>query len=191
MKRNEIITNVIIIPLVLGVVFSIAFFLFFNANSDIVLPVSQGTSFAYHDEHSNGSDVVDKSSVDEFSSNDNIGSLTIGDVSLTVKYNADYSNNLGCVSLEDNGSALGEIGCSYLSAYAGDIKGIDTDKTLNINSVLGDYQYKYVDEYSADNEYELLSNSPKIEKGLVIYYQQSNGAGLSSKYKALVFEEVA
>jgi hypothetical protein len=190
MKKNDVITNVIIIPLVLGLVFGIAFFLFFKANTDIVLPVNDGTVFAYHDQRSSSSDVVDKSSLDELVSNDNIGTLTTGKTTLNVKYDADYSNTVGSVSLNDNGCRFGDVGYTYLYAYSGDIKAIDTDDVLSVDSIFGKYKYEYVEQYTANSEYELLSDSPKVKKGLVIYYCESDGAGLSSKYKALVFEEV-
>jgi hypothetical protein len=70
------------------------------------------------------------------------------------------------------------------------IQDIDFDDTLTVQTVFGDYKYQFVEKQIADSEYEILTNNPDVKSGLVIYYQNSDGLGLSSKYSVLVFEEV-
>lgn len=189
MRKNDIIAGIIIIPIVLGIVFGIAFFLFFRGNADVLLPIHEGTVFAYHDEQSSSNDIVDKSAMQELKSNDNIGTMMSGDISLIIKYDSDYSNLLNSVSLEKGSNAFGDTGCAYLNVYAANIDDIDKNETLSVESIFGNYKYRYVRELTADSEYGILTYSPNMSKGLIIYYQLSDGAGLSSEYKALVFEE--
>lgn len=189
MKKNDIITGAIIIPLVLGIVLGIAFFVYFSGNADVLLPADSGTVFAYHDKKGSDGDIVDKTDMNDLEANDNIGSLTSGDISLIIKYDADYSNLTESVSLQNGSSAFGETGCVYLSTYAAIGSSIDKNKTLSVESIFGNYDYEYAEEYTAGSEYEILTGTPKVSRGLVIYYQNSDGAGLASEYKALVFEE--
>lgn len=190
MKKNDIIISIIIIPIVLGIVLSVAFFLYFRSNADILLPAADGTVFAYHDEKNSDSGIVDKSDLQELAANDNIGTLSSGGTSLVIKYDADYSNLAGSVSLKDGSNAFGEIGCVYLSTYAAPAKGIDASDILSVESIFGNFKYKYVEEYTAESEYEILTEFPDVSRGLVIYYRNSDGAGLTAEYKALVFEEM-
>jgi hypothetical protein len=190
MKKIDVIVNAIIIPLVLGIIFGVAFLFYFKGNAQDLLPVSAGTELAYHDEYSSDNTLTDKTDFDSLVSNDNVGTLTSGSVSLSIKYDADYSNMLNSVSIKEGSDSFGEIGCTYLNVYMSNIQDIDFDDTLTVQTVFGDYKYQFVEKQIADSEYEILTNNPDVKSGLVIYYQNSDGLGLSSKYSVLVFEEV-
>lgn len=189
MKKKDIVISAVIIPVVLGIALGIAFFSYFRVNADMLLPAAGGTVFAYHDASGSDTGIVDKSDMQELSSNDNIGTLRSGNVSLIIKYDADYSNLAAGASLKSSSLPFGEIGCAYLETYAANVRDIDAQDTLSVESIFGSYEYRFVEEYTADSEYKILTDSPDISRGLVIYYQDSDGAGLTSEYKALVFEE--
>ena len=67
----------------------------------------------------------------------------------------------------------------------------ENEDSFKISTNDKEYEYKLVDTTSADSEYEMLLKAPNYNDSVIIYYQFSNGAGLSSYYKAYVFKGVS
>lgn len=188
MKKKEILQNALILPLVFGIVVAIIFCIFMNFRIDRLLPVPNDTVFAYHDSVEEN---AEKPNIDALTVNDNIGSITFGKTSLAIRYQADYSNLVGSISMLENSKALNETGFAYFKATSSNAREIKKAEAININSIYGEFNYSLVDEKSFDNEYQATIYAPKMKKGLVIIYQASDGYGLTSKYNALIFEEVS
>jgi hypothetical protein len=186
--KKEILYKGIVIPLIIGIILGVAFF-FVLRTTDVFKPVSSGTQIAYHDSILDSADVVLANSVDELEPNDAIGTISFGDSSLNLRYCCDYSNMISCYSLEKGSATFGEAGVAYLKAYAGNVENLGK-KNITINSIFGTYKYKYVDSFEFKNEYEITSYMPNLGKSLVVYYQKSDGNGISSSYEAIVYEEV-
>lgn len=181
--------NAIIMPIVLGILLCIAFFLFMNY-SDVLFPIPQGTLLAYHDSEIDSRKETDIKNISE---NDVIGELKYKDSSLRILYNADYSNLAGAASLNSEGSLPGEIGCAYVHAYHSnfsDLRSISDGDEIVISGIIGEYKYKYLYSSDSKSEYGIVSENPDVSKGLIIYCEKSDGIGFSSDYDVYVFEEV-
>lgn len=178
--------NAILLPLIAGIVLAVVLCIFFNSNVERVLPVPEGTAFAFHDTLSNENNV----DLNNLKNNDSIGYLELDETKLGIRYEADYSSLVGSVSLKKESTALDEIGCAYLKTTKENAKLIEKSKSISVDTAYGSFKYELVNELEFDNEYQATIYAPSIAKSLVVYYQNSNGAGLTSKYNALVFKEV-
>ncbi len=181
--------SAIIMPIVLGILLCIAFFLFIH-NSDLLYPIPQGTLLAYHDAKA---DSQKKTDTDNLKKNDFIGMMECRNTELRILYNADYSSLAGAASLNTNGQLPGEIGCAYIHTYFANfsiLKNISDDEEIVISGINGEHKYKYLYSSSSKSEYEIVSKNPDVSKGLVIYCEKTDGIGFSSDYDVYVFEEV-
>lgn len=188
MDKKEILRNATVIPIIFGIILAIALCFYLNANIEGVLPVPRNTTFAYHD-----SAIVDASAKvdwENLKSNDSIGELEIGETKLALCYEADYSNLIGSVSVAKESAALNNIGCAYLKTTMANAKLFENAKKISIDSEYGSFKYELIDKLEFKNEYQAKIYAPSAPKSLVVYYQASNGVGLTSKYNALVFKEV-
>lgn len=191
MKNKDFVQTTVILPIVSALILSIAFFVFFKCNSDIILPFPQNAVIANHDHLvSDNKRVSDKKTFDEIKSNDNIGTVSAGDTDYIIRFEADYSNMISSLSLQSESVQFGEIGTVYLSSFYKNGQAFEDADRITIDSIFGNYEYKKADSFTADNEYKILSSSFK-GKTIVIYYQKTDGVGLSSDYQAIVYEEVA
>lgn len=187
MNKKDILQNAVIIPIAAGLVLAVAFFLYLNANSSHMLLLPKDTILAYHD--SIGNEGINDDA-EKLEINDAFGEVLIGKQSLTLRYNADYSNLAGSLSMVEGSDLLDSVGCTYFEATNANLSRIKDNGSLEIKGDLGNYRFRIIDEVIADSEYEVLAISPDMPKSIVVFCQQSNGVGLTSKYKALVLEEV-
>lgn len=186
MKRRELIQNGIILPIVATLILFVVFFLLFKGNVARLVPVSPGTEIAYHDSLS---EPADNSA--EIVKNQSLGTVTWDDVSLNLYYDADYSYLKKGMAVMPSGSNLKNSGCAYLKTTYTNAAELEKGSVVCV-TVDGDKRfYNCYDDKSFNSEYELLRFSPKGEKTLVVYCQDSDGAGLKSGYNALIFKEVA
>lgn len=191
MKKNDFRLNAVILPLVLGIIFGVVFFAAAKPNISRIIPISEGTELAYFDEISENRNMADfDGDLSALKSNDLIGTVKILGNDINVKYDCDYSNMPGSLSMSKKGTYFGEVGCVYLSTFSDSGKILKGETEIDIESVFGTYKYKLMGTHKSDNEFKILSTAPDISHALVIYYQESDGAGLSPKYNVLVYEEV-
>lgn len=176
--------KMVIIPVTIGIVLCIVSF-FAIKNTDAYLPFQQGTVFAYH--NSQPQKAEEAKAVGE---NTLIGTVEFSDKQLELVYENDYSNMKNAVSMLKNGSTPDEYGCVYLKTISSNAKLLSDSKAIQLKTVYGDFKYKFAEKFVADSEYKVLSYLPRAKKSVVVFYQKSNGIGLSSDYEALVFEEV-
>lgn len=186
MDKKEIWQNLIILPAILGVILSVFLCVYLNANVQRVLPVPKDTAFAYHD-----SSIIDEGeNAEGLKPNTSIGSIEFDGTKLNLCYEADYSNLVGAVSFDEESTDFSKIGAAYLKTTSANASLIKKANMLNINSIYGSFKYQLLDELEFENEYQATIYAPKASKSLVIYYQNSNGTGLATTYKALVYKEV-
>lgn len=192
MKRKELILTAVVMPLAIGLILSIVFVMIAKPSISKVLPIDEGTAFAYHDNLDSNSETVSQDvDIADLKANDVIGTVKILGNDMNIKYNCDYSNTINSLSFNQQNCRFGDIGCVYLETNHNSAKIIEGESELDIESVFGTYKYQLVEQYKADNEFKILSSVPNYSKAMVIYYQNTNGAGLSSSYTALVYQEVA
>lgn len=191
MKNKDFIQTAIILPVVLGLVLSIAFFCFFKTNSDIILPIKQNTAIAYHDAfvQDNGK-ISDKKTFSKLVPNDNIGTMSVGKKKLTIRFNPDDSNRISCLALMPGSVQFGEAGTIYISAYYNNEQVFEKANEITVESIFGKYKYEKYDSLVMDHEYKIKSSAYE-GKSLIIYYQKTDGAGLSSKYQVMIYREVS
>lgn len=188
MKKKDILQNAIVLPIIIGVVLSILLFFYLNSNIDAFLPLPKDTAFAYHNDLSNNNEV--KEDVDSLLPNDCIGEISLSNIQLKLYYCADYAKLVSGLSMQEDSTPLNEIGCAYLKSTNRVANELALNDTIKISSIYGDFEYSLVEEVTVANEYKALAIAPDEPRSLVVYYQASNGNGLSSEYKALVYKEV-
>lgn len=191
MKKRELITKAVVIPITFGIVLFVVFILAVKPNISAVLPVKEGTAFAFFDSKPGNDKMTElDDNRTEPNVNDTIGYVKLIGETIRIKYNCDYSNMIGSLSMQEDSAHFGETGCVYLNALSNSGEIINGEKDIDIESIYGNYRYVLVDKYTADNEFKILNTSSSGGKSLVIYYQISDGKGLSSDYRVLVYEEV-
>lgn len=182
----------IILPSVITVVLAIAVFAVLKANVDFYIPVNNGTKFAYHENPVSSVEFEKKDGEADLAvlkKNECIGTVKT-DVSFPVRYNSDYVNLSSSLSFVPQSAPFGETGFTYLKASNVNAKKVKASKTITIESIFGKHTYRYDKEQSFKNEYRVLTYAPDAGSAVIIYYQNANGVGFSSDYKALIFKEV-
>lgn len=185
--KEKILKRGLILPAIIGIILAIAFFLFLHS-TDMFDLVPAGSVIAYHDDLSTDSTMVEAEYVSDCKPNDNLGTLTYGDNSIMVRYCSDYSNLINCVSLQ-KGSELDMGGLSYVEATSALGTAIGDSYVLIYDGTFGRHKYTYYDTKEYSSEYAMMQDDIDTDNGLVVYYQESNGYGLSNTYKALIYEE--
>lgn len=184
--KKEILKKGIILPLIIGIVLSIAFFLFLS-NADVFNPISDGAVLAYHDEIGADSTVDSKDRLTDYSVNDAIGTITSGEDYL-VRYNADYANMISSLSYID-GAKFGS-GITYLSANSTIASKLADVKFCTYDGPYGRHSYQYRETKKYKGEYSAISDDLDYSNALVVIYQARDKYGISSQYSAMIFEEV-
>lgn len=187
MKKKEFIQNGIILPIVLGLLLFIAFFFLFRAEFNKIIPISQGTQLVYYDTVNNDTAQVDLNNPKK---NDCLGTVSFGKTSLELRYDADYSSLSDSASVMPQSAQFGDTGCIYLKMVYANAINFKQASVISVSTNEGEYYYSLVEKQSLKNEYDVLKSAPDADKSLVIYYQDSDGVGLTSNYQALIFKEV-
>lgn len=177
------IQKMVIIPALTGVFLCVVSF-FAVKSTDSFLPIKQGTVFAYH--HIQPEKADDVKNVGE---NSVVGSISFASKQFDLVFENEYANMENAVSMLKTGSTPDAYGCVYLKTVCSNAKAVEGAKTLRLNTVYGDFEYKFKEKMTADSEYKALSYVPRAKKSAVLFYQKSNGIGLSGEYEVFVFEE--
>lgn len=183
---KEFIKRGVVLPLICAALVCAVSLMIFTKNSDSLSPFAKGGVISYYDDVQPLNETVSldgAESFDELESNSLIG--TAGDVEL--RYDADYSalNNSASIAC---GSALpSQNGCMYIkTTYA--LSGSFYVNSFTLQTSLGKTEYSFYDELTVSSEQEALSISPALKKSVVVYFQTSDGSGLSSDYSVYIFE---
>lgn len=185
--KKDILQKGIVLPLIIGVVLAVAFFAFLRS-TDMFDFVNHNTVIAYHDTVVESPQLAQHDHISDYCTNDYIGTITANGESAMVKYHADYSNTTGSFSLVD-GAGFGN-GINYLLANYDVAQMLEQDGKFTYSGSFGDHSYKLADTKEYSSEHALLADNHNIGNGVVVYYQLRSGNGLSSDYRALLFEEV-
>lgn len=188
MKKKEFIQNGIILPIVSGLLLFIAFFFLFRAEIHKIIPIPQGTQLAYYDTVNDDTAQVDLKNPKK---NDCLGTVSFGQSSLKLRYDADYSSLSDSASVMPQSAQFGDTGCIYLKTVYANAINFKQASVISVSTNEGEHYYSLVEKQSSKNEYDVLKSAPNADRSLVLYYQDSDGAGLTSKYQILIFKEVA
>lgn len=177
--------KMVIIPVITGILLCVVSF-FAVKSTDTYLPIKQGTVFAYHNEQPEKA-----SDVKSVKANSLIGTVAFSNKKFDLVYENDYSNMKNALSMTEQSSTPDEYGCVYLKMISSNAKAVQNTKKMQLSTVYGDFKYNFTEKLTVDSEYKALSYLPRASKSVVVFYQISNGVGLSSEYELFVFEEAA
>lgn len=199
--KKDILQKGIILPLIIGIVLAVAFFIFLRG-TNVFQPLADNTIVAYHDDVNASAEMVSVDNINKCKINDNIGTLsavdnsigtlTSADDSYMVRYKADFANMISSVSFVD-GVAFGD-GVAFLEVTSEIGERIVSFGDVTYNGTFGEHKYTYVASKEYDGKYKLMSEASNLmdeNNGFILIYQEKENGGLSSKYVALVYEEVA
>lgn len=189
--NKDFFRKVIAVPAIMAIVLGIALFIFFKVNIENFIPLYNDTQYAYHDTLVDDIEFKEdkNASVDSFKKNQCIGLIRAGE-GYPIRYDMDYSNIITSVSFVKGSAKFGDMGFTYLYAGNNNAKAISKDNSFVISSIFGEKTYKFKSKQSFDSEYKTLNYTPDCESAVIIYYHDSATAGFTSKYIAMVYEEV-
>lgn len=194
MTKNEkrLIKSGIVTPLIISIILAIIYvtvfgnFVFDNggktqiANSDDNC-LSQVTEF----DGSPVADTIKKSSLKGVVSNAIIGNIEIDNDSFDLINNADSFFALDRFNINVGNTLPGETGVCFAEVYknhASSIKLLASGDTVNINTFYSSYEYTVEDTYTVKNLHDLKNAGAGLGRALVLYTDNSVGAGISNEY---------
>ena len=188
MTKNEkrLLINGILLPIFTAIILSVLYVGIINAltpDKGFQMAAEQGkqvneiTSFDIKEE--NGS--IKKSSFNKLENNSVIGKISVGDESLPLIYKADKVNANERFNINIGSSLPGEIATCFAK-----IKLASEGDTINIDTFYSSYEYTIKSIYTAHNKHELKNAGAGLSRALVLYTDNSVGAGISNEYYVCV-----
>lgn len=186
--KKDFIVSITVLPLVLGVIITIACVSFFSLHFEVFSPVYEGVTLSDFEQSADTSKVVDK----DFSAiepGDCIGKITTQNEIMLV---ADApQHQLGDVVSYKIGSAeFGKSGYIYMQTDSKNLKRLKDEISFSASGCFDKQDYVLVDTKRFDSEDALMAYTPDIAKCAIIYAFDSTSAGVKSSCTALIFEEV-
>lgn len=206
MGKNEktLIQKAVILPAAVALLIAVISFavypsvkdLFSFGSGTIVLSdfENQKAESIYKQESGVTGGTVQKSEIGGFNANTEVGEISIGSTSVPLIYNADDINIKDSASLLDYGDYIGETGCAYIYGYKsvlGNINNMQAGDKISVNTAYGDYVFSVIGVELKNGESTVLFANPKTKRGLVIYTNEDNGAGISSAYRVVTAEMIS
>lgn len=196
MTKNEkrLVLNGIFLPVVLAIILSVLFvgsvdilesnnsFINASVQSDEIKKV---TSLDIKEE--NG--IIAKSSFQKLEANSIIGNVNFEDKSLPLIYNASVVNANDKFNIDLNSTLPGEIGPCFAQVYKNNsskIKLASKGDLINIDTFYSSYEYEVIKTLTVKNDYELKKVGAGLSRALVLYTDNSVGAGISNEYYVCV-----
>lgn len=196
MTKNEkrLVLNGIFLPVVLAIILSVLFvgsvdilesnnsFINASVQSDEIKKV---TSLDIKEE--NG--IIAKSSFQKLEANSIIGNVNFEDKSLPLIYNPSAVNANDKFNIDLNSTLPGEIGPCFAQVYKNNsskIKLASKGDLINIDTFYSSYEYEVIKTLTVKNDYELKKVGAGLSRALVLYTDNSVGAGISNEYYVCV-----
>lgn len=196
MTKNEkrLVLNGIFLPVVLAIILSVLFvgsvdilesnnsFINASVQNDEIKKV---TSLDIKEE--NG--IIAKSSFQKLEANSIIGNVNFEDKSLPLIYNASTVNANDKFNIDLNSTLPGEIGPCFAQVYKNNsskIKLASKGDLINIDTFYSSYEYEVIKTLTVKNDYELKKVGAGLSRALVLYTDNSVGAGISNEYYVCV-----
>lgn len=196
MTKNEkrLVLNGIFLPVILAIILSVLFvgsvdilesnnsFINASVQSDEIKKI---TSLDIKEE--NG--IIAKSSFQKLGANSIIGNVNFEDKSLPLIYNASVVNANDKFNIDLNSTLPGEIGPCFAQVYKNNsskIKLASKGDLINIDTFYSSYEYEVTKTLTVKNDYELKKVGAGLSRALVLYTDNSVGAGISNEYYVCV-----
>lgn len=196
MTKNEkrLLINGILLPIFIAVILSVSYVGIVNMltpDKSFQMAAEQGakvneiTSFDIKEENGN----IKKSSFNKLEGNSIIGNLSVDDESLPLIYHADKVNANEKFNINIGSSLPGEIGTCFAEVYKNNsakIKLASEGDTINIDTFYSSYEYTIKSTFTVKNRHELEKCGAGLSRALVLYTDNSVGAGISNEYYVCV-----
>ena len=195
MTKNEkrLVLNGIFLPVVLAIILSVLFvgsvdILESNnsfINASVQSEIKKVTSLDIKEE--NG--IIAKSSFQKLEANSIIGNVNFEDKSLPLIYSASAVNANDKFNIDLNSTLPGEIGPCFAQVYKNNsskIKLASKGDLINIDTFYSSYEYEVIKTLTVKNDYELKKVGAGLSRALVLYTDNSVGAGISNEYYVCV-----
>lgn len=137
---------------------------------------------------------IKKSALSSVKANCVIGTLTIEDSSFPLIYGASSVNALGKFNIDSNGALIGEVGVCSAEVYKNDsakLKLLTKGDIVTADTFYSSYEYKITDTFTADSEAQLKKAGAGTGRALVLYTDNSVGAGIGTEYYVCVAKMIS
>ena len=182
--NSDFIKRGIILPLVAALVAGVLGFFATSIGLDGITPFKSESRVLYFDETQPSNDLaIDLTALKK----GDIAGVLNSKEEMALRYCTDYSNLLTEASLSDRGTYPDGIGTAYVEIINSNSSKFGEE--VIFASASGECIYKKTDEKTLKSENDVFFISPRAEKSMVLYYRMRGEGGLSSKYKAIIYEE--
>ncbi len=124
-------------------------------------------------------------STEDIGENYPLGNIEIGNDTFDLMYKADSYNACDKFNINIGYTLVGEAGTCFAEVYknhASSIKLLTKGDTININTVYSSYEYTVEDTYTVSNLHDLKNVGAGLGRALVLYADNSVGAGIGDEY---------
>lgn len=201
-RKKRFVKRGIIIPIIIAVVITILFFAVYNALVHSVLFKEREFSLADYsyseigeaDTYISGNSEIRKSELPCVSSNTVIGNAAVNGQAMPVIFDGNEVNSNQSLSLQKDGSMIGEAGCAFLSCNKKDsmaVKMLSEGDIVGIDTYYGSYEYKIVSKKTVNSDIELRKTADEFGRSIAIYTDGCAGIGISDTYYVVVGEMIS
>ncbi len=139
-------------------------------------------------------EVIKKQELEIISPNTIIGKISVFDSDYPLIYSATDVNAMGKFNISPKSNFIGEAGASYMSVQKGDsakLKMLAEDDRIYIETFYSSYEYKIEKITAVKNESDVFRCADGLSSAVVLYTDNSVGAGTSDEYFVCVGEMVS
>ena len=201
-RKKKFVKWGIVIPVIIAVSFTILFFAVYSLLTHNVLPEKREYNFAEYlysdikeaEPYNSGAEKIRKKELAYVSSNTVIGSSSVSGQAFPVIFDGNEVNLAGRLSLQKDGSIIGEAGCAFLYCNKKDsmaVKMLSEGDIVTFDTYYGSYEYRIVSIKNADNDKELTKAADGVGRAVAVYTDGSSGEGISDTYCVAVGELIS
>ncbi|MBR3149089.1 MAG: hypothetical protein IKF64_02880 [Eubacterium sp.] len=187
MKRDFIL-KITVLPIALGIVFSIVTVSVFCFKADMFAPVYEGVVLSKYEAAADTSKVVEKP-FDEIEAGDCIGTLK-GEKDYPIVADAPYHQLDDVVSYDIGSAEFGKAGYVYLNTDINVLRELEKAIVFRAEGDFEKHDYVLTDTKDFKTLEAVKAYAPKLNKCIIVYAPEVGKIGLTGNYKALIFEEV-
>lgn len=198
MTKNEkrLLINGIVFPLIIAVIISAVYIYTCSLVQSPQSKAAESADSVYSGEtveapEFNGEikdNTIKKSQIAEIQDDTLIGNMTVEDETFPIIYNAGSANAIDKLNIKGD-KLIGEVGVCFMEIYKNNsakIKLLAPGEKLTADTFYSSYEYTVKETYTVSDERELSKAGAGLGRAVVIYTDNSVGAGISSEYYVVV-----
>ena len=193
MTKNEkrLIKSGIVIPVVISILLAVCYILISSnlgtvdaQNIEIAnIESASDSKIVKYDGEKDSTAAI--ASLKDMGKNYCLGDIEVGNDTFELMYNADPYTACDRFNINIGNTLVGETGTCFAEVYknhASSIKLLAKGDTININTFYSSYEYTVEDAYTVKNLHDLKNAGAGLGRALVLYTDNSVGAGISDEY---------